>query len=348
MNIYTMPNGDKELGDWPARMGQDWINVVWVMTHRCFMGCPYCVGWKMGSDAPKTMVDIHGVDGCIERFEKLRACTKKNMYVTISGGEPLTQKGFPELCKKLTERDFMVELHTNLTTSAFTEWADAVDAKNVSQVMASYHGWRLDKDSAAKNLYIKNFNYAMQKDLTPVLKRVVLPDEVERMPGYVKQIKSILPAGSPTLLWGFISGGAPKNNHEFGKSYPYAYTPKQKAILNGLREYRRNCQKMYHDGGGFFKGMPCDAGRGFVYMSVDGIIHRCYAMRGKGIGNFSDGTINITNAPTACPRVYCGTPFWGAWFGKNPWDYVIGAKKEDSTFCRYGAYSEELPKYPGR
>ena len=340
MTTYAMPNGDKELGDWPARINKDWINVVWVMTHKCFMGCPYCVGWKLVKNAPQTLVDRYGVDGVVQRFEKLRVASKRNMYITISGGEPLTQPKFPELCKKLTERDFVVELHTNLTTSAFKAFADAVVSKNIAQVMASYHGWKLDEDNVAKTLYVKNFEYATSKNLTPVMKRVVLPQEVEALPEYSAAIKKILPKEAPTLFWGYIAGGAPKSNKEFGSSYPYAYTNKQKEILNSVREYRRNCQKLYHDGGGFFYKMPCDAGRGFVYLNVEGDISRCYSVREK-IGNFEKATLHISSDIEPCSARYCGTPFWGAWFGKNPWDYVVGAQKKDSTYCRYGIGNQQ-------
>lgn len=344
MNRYKQPDGTYELADWPARRRKGWLNLAWIVTHYCDLNCPYCIGWKKGADAPPTLIDVHGVDGCLDRFERMREASGREVYLTISGGEPTLASGIVELCAGLTRRGFMVELHTNLTTRIFPAWADAVDPKMVGQVMASFHGWKLGSDREVWERYHSNFDKASEMGLTPVAKRIVLPREVARVDQILADIKKGLPPDSPVLLWGYIKG-RPASPLDSAGAYPYAYTDAQKEKLDAVRFYRRGCQKAYQSGAGFFQGMRCDAGLDFVYMDVQGDIWRCFTANRKEhsrVGRFEDASFGDASGP--CPFPYCSTPFWGLWYGHNPWDYVPGLERRQCSFCRHGP--GKAPKYP--
>lgn len=348
MNIYKMPNGTYELGDWPARKDPNWINWTWLITLYCDFNCPMCIGFKRKIElSPATLLDKFGVDGCVTRFEKLREKINKNVYITMSGGEPTTVKLLPEFCKELTKRNFMIELHTNLSKPEFKRWVDMVDPNNIGQVMATYHSWKLDKQIDERDMYLENFNYGAFNGLTMVCKNIILPSEVDSADKKLKSLEKLIPVGYPILLWGFIRG-VPKSTTDFGKAYPYIYTTKQKDLLNSIRKYRRNDQKAYMDGGGFTKGMKCYAGESYLYMSVEGDIFRCYSYRDKStvIGNFEKTEIKLNGKACVCTRDYCGVPFWSLWYGENPWNYVPGLKKEDCDFCKSKPWVGELPMYP--
>lgn len=337
MNTFTMPNSDIELGDYPARMSTEWTNIVWIITHQCQLGCPYCVGWK--SKTPMlTLIDkIGGVSNAVDRFELLRAKAKKNFYITISGGEPTLVKDLPKLCGELTKRGFVVELQTNLTTSYVKPFVDSVNPKNIGQIVATYHGWKLDSSAPAQDLYFNNFSYAVKQGITCILKTVVIPKEIKVFAAKLALLKKKMPEEGIVLPWVYISGH-PNSAIDSNGAYPQAYTQKEGNILDSITPCRRVCQRMYRNGAGFFNGMLCDAGRGFVYMDIDGNIHTCYSQKsGRNVlGSFLSGNLTLHNNPEPCGVGYCGTPFWGLWFGVNPWDYVPGADKDSTYYCRFG------------
>lgn len=177
MNVYPTPNGDVELGDYPARMDKDWVNIVWIITSQCNLGCSYCIGFKSDGIA-RSLIDRFGTDKIVERFEQVREKTGKQLYITMTGGEPTITKDFAYLCGKLTGKKFVIELQSNLISSFVKEFVDIVDPEFVSQITASYHGWALDKDDQLRARYMDNFHYAMNWGITCVLKTIVLPDEV--------------------------------------------------------------------------------------------------------------------------------------------------------------------------
>lgn len=342
-----MPDGNFELGDWPARKHPDWINWTWLITLTCTFGCRSCIGFCRTLDkSPPTLLDKFGVEGCVTRFEKLRDKTKKNIYITMSGGEPTMVKLLPQFCRELTKRNFVIELHTNLTTPNFKKWANYIDPDNIGQVMATYHSWRLEKEEFAKNLYLDNFRYGWEKGLSMVCKNIVMPAEAKYVDKKLEHLQSQLPNGAPVLLWGYIHG-SPTSTTEFNKAYPYSYTKDEQCKLNNVRKYRVKDQKAYMMGAGFSKGMQCSAGESYLYMSVDGIIYRCYGYRKEKspIGNFEKADIKLNNCPVVCNRKYCSTPFWQLWYGVDPWNYVPGLKEEDCDFCKHKKWEGELPMY---
>lgn len=346
MNIFKMPNGKFELGDWPARKHPDWINWTWIITVECSFGCHSCIGFcRPIGKGPKTLIDKFGVDGCVSHFEKLREKTKKNIYITMSGGEPTMVKLLPQFCRELTKRNFVIELHTNLTTPNFKKWANYVDPDNIGQVMATYHSWRLEKEPFAKQLYLDNFKYGIERGLSMVCKNIIMPNEAKEADKKLAHLESQLPQGSSVLLWGYIHG-SPTNVTNFNKAYPYSYSKEEQDLLNKIRKFRMGDQKAYMMGAGFSKGMACSAGESYLYMSVHGDIYRCYAYRkNTPIGSFEKADINLYNCPKGCEKNYCSTPFWQLWYGVDPWNYVPGLKKEDCDFCKHKPWNGTLPMY---
>jgi 7-carboxy-7-deazaguanine synthase len=80
---------------------------IFIRTQGCNLKCTYCDTRQSWSpDGGKSMLvdDIVGIV-CKSGFSK----------VTITGGEPLLQEDFPELCEKLINRSIMVSVETNGT-----------------------------------------------------------------------------------------------------------------------------------------------------------------------------------------------------------------------------------------
>ena len=338
MNTYKMPNGDVELGDFPYRRSNAWTNVVWIITEQCNLGCPYCIGFKSKGIAT-SLIDTLGVTGLVDRFENLRERSGKNLYITITGGEPTIVKKLPELCKQLIDKKFIIELQSNMITGTeIKRFVDNVDPKGVSQITATYHGWALDtKYPTMKDNYINNFKYAMDNGITCVLKTVVPPDEVFTMKSKLDGLRKLLPKNSIIMPWLFIKG-LPKNKNNMNAAYPYCYTSEQHTELNNICKIRGECQKLYRGGAGFFYGMPCDAGRGFFIIKRNGDAGRCYTIKtDQGyLGNLVKDDIVLFSSAKKCSSKFCGTSFWGMWFGVNPWDYVPNSNKYNAYYCKFG------------
>jgi organic radical activating enzyme len=334
--IYKMPNGDNQLGDYPNRIDPNGLNLAWIITHSCVMNCPYCVGWKNPKQGPTLIDKLGGVQKTSDALCRLRDNNNKNLYITISGGEPTQVRNLPPLIKKLNKNGIIIELHTNLTTGRFSKFIDYMDPSYTGQIMATYHGWKLDQNPKAKSIYIKNFYKGWNAGHTVVLKTIVLPTEVFSFKEKINKLKKELPSDAPILPWVYIHG-KPKSVTNPAKAYPQAYTQQERLELATIMHYRRTEQIMYCVGAGFFKGMQCAAGNAYAYMDIDGNIFPCYArarMKDK-FGNIKDQKLVLNSGATQCPLPYCGTPFWGLWYGKNPWDYIPKANKNVAHYCRF-------------
>jgi len=280
-----------------------------------------------------------GVDGVVARFESLRERSKKNIYITLTGGEPTIVKEFVALCKKLVDKKFIIELQSNMITGTIIKkFVDNVDPKGIAQIMATYHGWALDtKYPTMQENYINNFKYAMNNNITCVLKTVVPPNEVFTMKDKLAKLRKLLPTGAIIMPWVFIKG-SPTSITDMNGAYPYAYTPQQHVEMDSLCKIRNACQALYRHGAGFFCGMQCDAGNGFFIIKRDGTAGRCYTIKtGAGVlGNLVNNDINLFSSPKKCTYKLCGTPFWGMWFGVTPWDYVPNGDKNSAYYCKFG------------
>lgn len=345
MNVYPLPSGDVELGDYPYRIDENWCNVVWIINEHCNLRCPYCVtGLKRATGSNVTIVDKLGIDKVIANFDKIRQDSGKNLYLTITGGEPTLVNNFVKFCQKLIKNDFVMELQTNLVSNYVMDFINDVGPDGVAQIMASYHGYLLDDKKSFHDKYIENCTRAIEKGHTAVVKIVATPEEINNgLEEKVDGLKLELPDGTPILTWVYIKWMPPSPGNYKG-AYPYSYTDDEKEVLDKVTKYRQTTQKMYRDGAGFFKGIKCDAGRGFVVAYSDGIVSRCLpGGRAHIVGDLKKGELKFNQKPEQCLVRYCSTTFWPLWYAKDPWKYMpknCPYKKEGGYFNRFGPKCE--------
>ena len=338
-NICKLPNGDMQLGGYAIRKDKKGLNLAWIITKHCVLNCPYCIGWKSPKSMPTLIDKAGGVNRLVNKIKRFRDINKKKLYITISGGEPTLVKDLPVLINALNKNNIMVELHTNLTTSKFINFLPAVQPSKMGQVMATYHGWKLDHNNKAQQLYMSNFKKGWDAGLTMVLKTIVTPAEIFTFEKKIERLKKLLPEGAPILPWVSIRG-RPRSPTNANGAYPQAYTKEEGKILDRITQYRYTEQKLYRLGGGFFKNMPCAAGSAYAYMDIDGNIFPCYGLNklNFSFGNILEQAVKLNDGLVNCPIPYCGTPFWGLWYGKNPWKYVPNAVRKNSYYNRFGPY----------
>ncbi len=332
MNITVLNNGDKQLGDYKFRINQEYTNVIFYLTERCNFKCSYCVGWHNGRR--DCLTDKYSVEEIVDHFCYLQDTSGKKLYITLTGGEPSVVTDFGELVKRLTTY-IDIELQTNLCTKYIKYFAKNADPKRVGQVMASYHSEILDKNTSLKKLYFENFRLLMDQGFTVILKIIALPKEIPYLKNKVDWLKRQLPDEAVILIQPFIAGEV--GVKEFPNSYPYRYTEEEKSILREVIKVRRSEIFDYINGAGWFQGMKCDAGRGFISIDKNGDAFRCVhdmVYRKRFLGNLIKRNICPFNMPRPCSISHCSAPFWALWYGVNPWDY-IGKKGEDCEYCRF-------------
>lgn len=341
MKIYNLPDGDKQFPDFKYRKSFDWLHLFWFVNLTCNLNCPYCVvgSRKREKGAATTLVDAYGVDRVVSSFKRLGENAGKNVYVSLSGGEPTLANEFTTLCTALTDAGMTIELQTNLVSPRVGDWLAENTTDGVVQIMATYHGYILDKNQKLYDTYVQNFHDAMQRGFAIICKIVVPPGDISTIEKRVEKLRNDLPEGAPILVWNYIKGG-PKSPTEPNGAYPYAYTKEQEDVLKNLNEFRRAEQQAYRDGAGFFKGMSCGAGTDFVFLCRNGELYRCWPerrlYRKSCFGHIVKDNIHLKKKAQKCRINLCGTVFWPLWYGGAPWKYTPGWKKEQCYFCRYG------------
>lgn len=77
--------------------------IIWHITDRCFLSCPYCFATKTGRETP-----LDKLNDFMEAFKELGV-----QKVDIAGGDPLTYSNLSVICEELSK----LGIHMTLTTS---------------------------------------------------------------------------------------------------------------------------------------------------------------------------------------------------------------------------------------
>lgn len=335
MKISILENGDKQVADYQYRIRKDYTTVVYYLTEQCNFKCKYCTGWNAG--VKDCLTDRHSVGEIVDSFIHLQEDSGQKIYIWLTGGEPSVVTNFPILMQQLTKY-IDIELQTNLCTRSIKEFARLANPSHVGEVMATYHDDILKENNSLKQLYFDNFKMLTESGYNVVLKIIAPPGQLSNFKDKLCLLKEKLPIDSPILIQPFLSGKelSPK---EHCSSYPYAYTQEDRRYLNDIVEIRRGEIFDYINGAGWFEGMICDAGRGFIainkrgdaYKCVRDMIHKTHLM-----GNLVKNNIVLHNRSQVCRTPYCYAPFWGLWYGVKPWKY-IGDKSGDGRYNRFSS-----------
>ena len=324
-----------------TKMSDNWIDVCWAVTWKCNIQCTYC--FKQDRTAPDIINT--NLDAVVIALDNLRQRTGKGIFFSITGGEPFTLKNFPLFVQRVSKLGMRVGIATNLTIPSCKEMFDKANTENV-MVQATYHNCVLDKNKTHADNFIKHFQYGLDHGAYCIFKLIVRPEDISTLDKKMDEFKSKIGKDFPIYLKVLSAGGSFKTKEEtMKKCYPYAYTKEEVSELFSKMTYMREYQKALVAGAGWFKGMFCDAGRGLITLNTDGAAFPCTGlMFERPIGNLLLG-IRLSKEPMACPKALCGCTPQSLWYGKNPWDYITGAKKEDASYCKYGCpQAEEVQK----
>ena len=327
MKYFKMPSGDIQFQDYAFRKDPDFTNIRWIITPHCNIGCPYCIGYKHDGE-PDSMIQKIGVDKVVNRFVRFRDKLKRDIWITMTGGEPTIIPEFPKLCSELAKHGIYIELQTNLTTPESLDFVGEMHTtspKHLVQVVASYHSWLLDRENGKKHaqIFFENFNRIADLGTTIFLKKIIMPKEILSIHEKFRKLRQNIPAGFPILSQPFIS---------LVENLPREHTDEEKRILKGVMEARREDQCLYMDGGGKFNKMMCGAGRYMLHMQWDGEVRRCWSH--KGFANFFEDDFDLQEGSAVCGLPECMCVFLGIWYGDDPWNFVPGYEDKPLQCCR--------------
>jgi MoaA/NifB/PqqE/SkfB family radical SAM enzyme len=77
--------------------------IIWHITDRCFLSCPYCFATKTGRETP-----LDKLDDFMEAFKELGI-----QKVDIAGGDPLTYSNLSVICEELSKLGIQMTLTTS-------------------------------------------------------------------------------------------------------------------------------------------------------------------------------------------------------------------------------------------
>lgn len=321
MKAYKTHN-DLHFPDHITKLSDDWINIYWPVTWKCNLECSYCFRMRRNDE---NVIDTRTHE-VIYALDRIRQKTGKNIFFSITGGEPMTLAKFPEFIEGVTRLGMQVDIATNLTLKSCEKVLDFALFEN-TMVQATYHECELSKNQKYADNFINNFKYGLANGVYMIFKIIVRRDDVLDLENKIAFFKEKIGMPFPIYLK-VISG------------IPTVYTKEEQKKIFRLMTYEKEYQKLLVAGANIFKGMKCDAGRGLIVLNANGDAYRCTGtIFEKPIGNLFTG-INFSKDLAPCESHACGCTPQAIKYGMNPWDYVAGAKKEDASYCKYGCPQE--------
>jgi MoaA/NifB/PqqE/SkfB family radical SAM enzyme len=82
------------------------LTCVWEITMGCNMRCKHC-----GSSCAEPLPDELSIEEALDAIRQFAALGLR--WVTLSGGEPLTRRDWPQLVRAIAERGILVNMITN-------------------------------------------------------------------------------------------------------------------------------------------------------------------------------------------------------------------------------------------
>ena len=124
---------------------------VFIRFAGCNLNCSYCdTSWANKKNVPYQLMSIEGI------YEYIKSTKVKN--ITLTGGEPLLQKGIIKLLERLSLEN---ELHVEIETNGSIPLNDFIKIKNPPSFTMDY---KLPSSKMEERMLLDNFKYLTKKD----------------------------------------------------------------------------------------------------------------------------------------------------------------------------------------
>ncbi len=274
----------------------------WTLFEGCNLSCEYCsgrqnlakisqdkltrfsqffyFGWKKFFPSPKN----NAVD--VDRLMAALDHSGKTYFIGLTGGEPSLHPDFARLCRKLTEKHYIV-FTSNFTAGApLADVAASVDPGRVEEIVASLHIKELEKRGLVDR-YVDNFLLFKNRGFKIRAAVVAYPPLAGEIAGYRRYFSR---RGVDFLC-------VPFSGFWQGNLYPESYSAGELDLF-GLD---RSVKTLYHR-----RGQACNAGYNVCVISPRGAATPCYLLLNRQ-GNIYH-KINFRKKMTVCSALRCGCP----------------------------------------
>ena len=281
------------------------VEALWQVNYSCNFRCEYCF---FSEDPRKRSPKYRGhrVKGIVRGFNKSGLV----WLVFMTGGEPLLQPHFVELCKELTKKHF-ISIVTNLSTKNVYDFAEQVDPEKVGLIQCSLHIDERERLNLVKD-FIDKYHHLRKHGFNVFASQITYPPILKRFDGIFELFKENGIIVRPKIFRGSYRL----------KCYPQGYTEKErrKILRYMLAEEPYEHKFMYGDLS--FKGLPCKAGKEFVRIVYNGDVLRCDGETVKMGNLFEDGEISLYKEPEKCSARICPCPYYGLKYATGKYKIV--------------------------
>ncbi|MGO9240895.1 MAG: radical SAM protein [Bryobacteraceae bacterium] len=279
------------------------IEASWMLNLLCNYTCDYC---SAHSSAEHRLVGRISPVQYLDFFNS----TGKTWLLHFTGGEPLFYPGFVRLCQTLSSRHY-ISLKSNLSSPRVRDFAADLNPSRVQFVHCGVHLEQRDRRKGWPALQA-NLSSLLERGFPLFASLVMTPPAFAGFPRVSVLLNSL---GVPLIP------KAIRGPYE-GRWYPQAYTESERAQFRDFsqqaeqialtgpgRPFRHHpandplLDRDYLDGFPDFTGIPCSAGRNFVFIGYDGNIFRCGQK--SILGNLFERRLDLLPADRPCDDTCC-------------------------------------------
>ena len=282
--------------------------VSWHINEICNFHCNYCGIWQRDQhplkpiDAIKLSESINLLNG--------------DWHFNISGGEPFLEKNFVDICKAITNKQYL-SLITNLSTKNVFDFADAINPDKCLNINASVHIVEREKSDLKLRMFIEKMLYLQNKGFNIAAVYVAHPELFDRIKSDIAYLKSSGIKNVNILIFrGWYNG----------KEYPSSFNAEQKDFLKSMTPSYYETETLEKSPN--HHGHLCLTGQRSFVMDRNGNFTRCLSCH-KSYGNLFEKSVRIDFKVKPCPKINCICPFEGIENGLNTKENFIPVLKED-------------------
>lgn len=266
---------------------------TWEIHYACNYNCTYCHAPKPWQPETKPAVYL-GTKEWLKIwsviFENYGSCR-----ILIGGGEPSTYPSFTDLLIGLTKMHY-IEVCTNLSLDV-RSIVKHINPRYI-KVSSSLHPEFADIDQFISKLGIlKKAGFDTMTNFVP------WPPLLGKMKEYKEKIEAI---GVQFVLQPYI--GEYQN-----RQYPGGYTDSEREYFNIFHDdcnlntlnFKVENKEEEEKKSNHTRGKMCRMGQNYGFIRADGSVSRCCRDHNLSLGNITDGTFKLLEAPLACQVQEC-------------------------------------------
>ena len=280
-----------------ARFDRDVVHLVWELSLRCNLNCPYCFGHR--SDGP--------VDCALRRLGVasvaqviMAALGERRVYFDMTGGEPMLVDELVELADLLPPDKAHFRIQTNGTVYRKLRPA---------HINLAYQP--LSMNHRQVGTWWKHLEEYLRDGHAVTVQFIALPDRLDELGELVARARRVLPHEAVYVR--YLQG------QYQGRSLPADYRLDDLARIRPLMGVRSVEEELCRLGVLNFAGRRCRAGSELAVIFGSGDVYRCTGSQAAGqdrLGNLETGFRLHEERSEPC-RYPCSCVFQGLWYSLN-------------------------------